>query len=390
MKKRIVLFSAMLLCLLNVHATNEIVVDDATIPQGLEGTISVKLNNDKEYTAFSMKLVLPEGVTLVSVAKGSRMAESHSLSCSTTTNMITCLSTSNDSFEGTSGELFTVKVSASAGLTIGDQLNAKLTEINISTTSGDESLDDASFKITIGEPRTLLDETSTTAPEAATDVDVRVLRTIKANEWSTICLPFAMTEAQVKAAFGDDVELADFTGVENDIDDADNIIGITVNFSDVTAIEANHPYIIKVSAPINEFSVDGVNITTDEDKAYIEFDNGKSGSRRVVYSGFYGTYRAGTTLDKFTLFLSDNKFWYSNGNTKMKAFRAYFEFLDILTEVEDAYSSRISMNFSDNESTSITSIDQTTNNRYYDLQGRQVDRPGKGVYVRDGRKVVVK
>ena len=41
---------------------------------------------------------------------------------------------------------------------------------------------------------------------------VRVKRTINANEWSTICLPFAITAEQVKGVFGDDVQLGDFTG----------------------------------------------------------------------------------------------------------------------------------------------------------------------------------
>ena len=250
---------------------------------------------------------------------------------------------------------------------------------------------------TIGAPvdlRTVLDETSTTVPESATGVDVRVKRTIKAGEWSTICLPFAMSETQVKSAFGDDVQLADFTGVDSDIDAADNVVGLTANFSDVTSIEANHPYIIKVSAPISEFTLDGVDIVADEDEAYIEFDNGKTGGRRVVYSGFYGTYHAGTVLDKFTLFLSDNKFWYSTGKTKMKAFRAYFEFLDILTDVEDAYSSRISMNFSNDRTTGINSFTRSSiqkgDGSIYNLKGQRVEKPVKGIYVRDGKKYVVK
>ena len=253
-------------------------------------------------------------------------------------------------------------------------------------------VDEVKTTLTIGAPadtRTVLDETSTSAPASATGVDVRVLRTIKANEWSTICLPFAMTAEQVKAAFGDDVELGDFTGTDSEFDNADNVVGIKANFSNVTAIDANHPYIIKVSAPVSEFTLDGVDIVAEEDDAYIEFDNGKTGSRRVVFSGFYGTYHAGTKLDKFTLFLNDNKFWYSTGSTQMKAFRAYFDFLDKLTEVEDAYSSRIVFSFN-NESSGISVIanSKSVNSKYYDLQGRSVAKPGKGLYIKNGKKVI--
>ena len=31
-----------------------------------------------------------------------------------------------------------------------------------------------------------------------------------------------------------------------------------------------------------------------------------------------------------------------------------------------------------------------TNNRYYDLQGRRLARPVKGIYIVNGRKVVIK
>ena len=35
-----------------------------------------------------------------------------------------------------------------------------------------------------------------------------------------------------------------------------------------------------LSAPVSEFTLDGVDIVADEDEAYVEFDNGKTGSRR--------------------------------------------------------------------------------------------------------------
>ena len=113
----------------------------------------------------------------------------------------------------------------------------------------------------------------------------------------------------------------------------------------------------------------------------------------MVYSGFYGTYHAGTVLDEFTLFLNDNKFWYSAGSTKMKAFRAYFDFLDVLTSVENA-ASRVIMSFGD-ETTGIgatlNDTGQMINDRFvYDLQGRKVAQPQKGLYIKNGRKEVIK
>lgn len=90
-----------------------------------------------------------------------------------------------------------------------------------------------------------LDETSAMVPtESENNIKVNVKRSINANEWSTICLPFAMTTEQIKDAFGDNVILGDFNGCVTSYDATDNVVGIKVNFTNTEVIMANHPYII--------------------------------------------------------------------------------------------------------------------------------------------------
>lgn len=276
------------------------------------------------------------------------------------------------------------------GTALGTQ-TVTVTDIKFENSDDVLPIDDVTFTVTVVNAHSVvLDENATEAPAAATGVNVRVKRTINAGEWSTICLPFAMTAEQCKAAFGNDVQLGDFAGVNSSLDDADNVVAITANFDNVTAIEANHPYIIKVSTSVSEFTVDGVDVVPNEEDAFIEFDNGKTGSRRVVYSGFYGTYHASTTLDEYTLFLNDGKFWYSKGNTKMKAFRAYFDFNDVLASVEKA-EAPVLISF-DGETTGIDGVkrESITDDRYYNLSGQRVENPTKGLYIKNGKKVVVK
>ena len=251
---------------------------------------------------------------------------------------------------------------------------------------------DVTFKVkVVSSHNIVLDEDATDIPEAATDVNVTVKRTINANEWSTICLPFAMNESQVKAAFGNDVKLGDFEDYDIIEDGDENIIGISVNMTDATAIEANHPYTIKVSDAITEFSVEGVDIDPDEESAYTEYNNGQTGKRKVIYGTFEGTLHAGKTLSENQLFLSGNQFWYSAGLTTIKAFRAYFDFMDVLSEVENA-SSRVVMKWNDEHPTGISEIKQGVGNhsQYYDLSGRRIVHPHKGVYIVDGKKTVIK
>lgn len=255
----------------------------------------------------------------------------------------------------------------------------------------------ATFTLHVVDHHTIvLDEKSTTAPESAQNVDVIVKRTINANEWSTICLPFAMEKEQVEAAFGElgtKVWLADFTGVETTEKDGD-IVGLSLNFVKTDEIEANHPYLIKVSEAVSSFTVDGVDIAP-EDEPSVDQDKTKIG-KFYFYNRFVGTYEANTIVPNLSLFLNGNKFYYSSGATKMKAFRGYFDFYDVLTEVEDATAtSRIFLSF-DNETTSIGEIGapNVLQGGVYNLNGQfmgaDVDLKSlpKGIYVVDGKKVV--
>lgn len=403
MKKNIILLlTACLFSLGQAVADNRLTVSDVNVAQGGQATLEIGCEFDTEYTAFELQLALPEGLSLLTDSEGYPIVErafdtnhilTGNLLPSNGNYKITCRSMENLSMP-TSGPLLLVTLLADASLTVGTSLNATVTACEFTRTadSQGESLADADFTVNITEFRTLLDEASTTEPVAETNANVRVRRTIKAGEWSTICLPFAMTEEQVKGAFGSDVQIGDFNDYEFDGD------AISVKFNAAAAIEANHPYVIKVMADVAEFTVDGVDI--DPQEAVVDFDTSrrKNQPRQMV-----GTYVAGTVLDWGTLFLSGNQFWYSTGNTKMKAFRAYFNFYDLLPDFEDNYESRqVKMLFGDNSTTGIKGIEDgrlKIEDSVYDLQGRRVASSTfdsqssirkKGIYVKEGKKVIIK
>ena len=74
----------------------------------------------------------------------------------------------------------------------------------------------------------------------------------------------------------------------------------------------------------------------------------------------------------------------------MKAFRAYFTLRDVLTEVDEA-AARIGFSFDEATGIRDNNRETITNNRYYDLQGRSVEKPAKkGLYIRNGKKEIVK
>ena len=368
------------------------VVNNVTVPQGGTAALEIGLNNPTiECGGFEFLLVLDNGITASAPEKGSRVGSSFTLQGNNKAGegfQVLAYNTEALVIDGTSGTIVTLTLTADAGLAVGSTLNGSIKSAYISNRGGESnSAENVNFTITIGEPetRTVLDEASTKAPAAATGVDVRVKRTITANDWNTICLPFAMNEAQTKAAFGNDVQLGNFTGYEVEEDGGGDIIGLRMNFSSVTAIEANHPYIIKVSSAISEFTADGVDIDP-EDEPMVNYGTSRK-PKSIV-----GTYVAETDVPELCLFLSGNKFWYSIGATKMKAFRAYFDFVDVLTDVEDTYGVKMFIHHADDE-TGIEEIQMSNgsnNGEIYDLAGRRVEKANKGIYIINNKKVLVK
>lgn len=386
---------------------NVIYVEPFTAAANSKYTMSVKMKNAVEAEGFGFDLVLPAGITVATDGDGFPLA---TLSTERTTERkttfnadfkldgtlnIQAYSPNGVPISGNDGEVAQIVLNISADVEP-DTYSIYIRNIAISDkNSGSHRTEEVETSVTVTEARdydVLLDETATTDIDPATNVKVKVKRTINANEWSTLVLPFDMTEAQVKEAFGNDVKLAEFM----DYDANDDLTQITVNFDDARLSEdglmANNPYIIKVSDNITEFTVEGVTIDPDEEGAVAEYTNGKSGSRKEVYGSFIGTYHAQTVVPANSLFLNDNKFWYSTGLTKMKAFRAYFTFEDVLASVGSA-GARITMSFNNGETTGIrdNNRETITNDRYYDLQGRSIAKPvKKGLYIRNGKKELIK
>ena len=246
---------------------------------------------------------------------------------------------------------------------------------------------------------TFISETDTELPEDETDANVTVTRTISANVWETICLPFAMTEEQVKTVFGQNVLLGDFTGCTVTYeDDGETVSHIEANFDDVTAIEANHPYLIMVSEDISEFEIDSVDVHAETEPS-VDCDEKtvKVGKNTYTsYNRFVGNYLMDFVLPEQTLFLSDGKFCYSEGETKMMGLRGYFDFYEVLPEEANAAES-ITINY-DGMTTGIVDADmksashESVQRAWFTLDGRKLEgRPAmKGIYISQGKKIIVK
>lgn len=412
MKKFIFLFAALFLGLSQVSA-QEIYVDNFTAPEGGVQKFEVKYKGieGKTIQGYIFKFEFPEGLSLVTNEDDEAIFEYGDGNTkfdvkSTATGFQASPSSKTSQLSGSEGTLLTLTLQVNDPLVEGNTANVKvygasLTE-KVENTDGTSSYKDLDtdpfdFTVTIVENRVTLDEAVGVTSDTPTGTqNVLVKRTIKAGNWGTICLPFAMTGDQVKAAFGEGVEIGDFTGYDPTYDDDDFVTSIKVNFSSVditSGMVANHPYIIKVEDAISEFKCDNVEIAPSEEPI-VHF-----GTTRK-YKDFVGTYSVINNLgstDEPCLFLSGNKFYYATGNTKLKAFRGYFAFYEFLKEFDPEAGAKISISV-DGEATSIDGIGmQRIAEGVYDLSGRKIqlengdlNKLQKGVYIIDGKKVTIK
>lgn len=377
--KKAILNMLMLFAVTGVATAQTVTVADVEALPGETVKATLELTDPTEtYTGFQLSIQFPEtGFSNVANGDGTNWPGLIEVGAMNS-GKVKFSSASSKAFKsGTIDVEFTVSNSLPL-----NNYEVTVTDIQFEKSGTEYHIDDVTFKVIVTD-RITLDENSTELPIERDGVNVKVKRTINANEWSTICLPFDMTESEVKAAFGNDVELAIFDSYSAETEGS-NVESITINFVEVDLSDdftANYPYLIKTSKKITEFSLDGKDISPD---AVIE--QYKKGTK--VKGKFIGTYEANTTVPENSLFLSGNKFWYSTGKTKMKAFRAYFTLQDILTD--KSVGARI--NITDDETTGIKEVHGNANvEGTYDLQGRKVEEPAnKGLYIVNGRKVVKK
>ena len=158
------LIAAACLALASQAMADNFTVADFSLQPGETKTLSVELNStDNEYIAFEFYMSLPDGVSFLEetvddesyvVAElNSARIEDHELTASRMndgTYHFICMSLSNSSFLGTSGEILTLTVTASETASPATNLECKLFSQVLSDTGRElVEFDDFTFHVTI-------------------------------------------------------------------------------------------------------------------------------------------------------------------------------------------------------------------------------------------------
>ncbi len=201
------------------------------------------------------------------------------------------------------------------------------------------------------------------------EADVTLTRTLVAGSWNTFAAPFSTAIPEgwtVK-------ELTSATFADGTL---------TLNFANAASIEAGKPYLVKVAANADLSAAPFTGAIVSKDAVTIPTD----------YADFIPTLGK-TTIDGVA---ADDVLFVAAGNTlknpgtiptDMKGFRAYFLLKNVPTEARG-----FALNLG-GESTGIESLTASPmgEGSIYTLDGRRIGKAAqKGVYIQNGKKVIIK
>ncbi len=244
-------------------------------------------------------------------------------------------------------------------------------------------------------------------------------RTLNANKWNSIVLPFSISSDVIKLVFGDGTKISKLAGATDE--DHPNWI----NFTDCTSegVEAGKLYVIK---PVKvDYNTSGVDITSSasnditlskgtyyvldgnygQDTDYEANVTGDSGKEVYNTDGtvtFMGTYvKKQNVIPVNSYYLSGDKWKYNTTNpSHAKGFRGWLQTTTSNNTANVNYIVAINGVASTDES--VTGIDggfaeKDTLYNVYDLYGRQIKSNAKtvdgltpGCYIVNGKKTVIK
>ena len=230
------------------------------------------------------------------------------------------------------------------------------------------------------DPVVTLDETSESysAPSIGTpgSAEVHLKRTFSAGSWNSLCVPFAISDDEVKTQFGNGAKVAEFT----------RATATTLEFSSCTGIEAGKPYLVYIPEGATQpeyFTFKGVSHFAGTPTDVVQ--HGSANEKTTFHGYFYKS-----TAPKGSYVLRQNLVYHLVSDMAIKGFRAVL--------FDGPATQRVFTQWPlDGTTTGIGNIDATVIQRYnvYNTNGQMVrhaatslDDLPHGVYIVNGKKVI--
>jgi len=206
----------------------------------------------------------------------------------------------------------------------------------------------------------IIDENATENIIAAGAGDVKLTRTIKVG-MNSVVLPFQMTADDIVTLGGEGAVAYTVSEYAND----------NLKLAEATTIQPNVPFFLKATAAGTEFDFEGKTIAAEDPVVTV-------GDATLV-----GTYAKIDAVPEGSYILSGGKFYLVNSTVSLKPTRAYITIAEP-TEVS-------ALGFTIEDATAIVGVEsEVANSEVYDIAGRKVSAPVRGLYIANGKKVLVK
>lgn len=241
----------------------------------------------------------------------------------------------------------------------------------------------SSITVYVSLPTISLSESEENKIETKSDISISLNRKLVKGAWNTICLPFDVSAAQAKSAFGADVRIAALNAESK---------GNTLMFDNKTAegIKAAVPYLIMPSEVKADNQYEFYNVSIKPEN--VTPAAAVSTSDGFVFKGIYN--KVDITQDinnskSYAAFLgANNTLFKAKSGSTTKGFRAYFA----IPNSTAASALRVVV---DGNATSIKNINcgvVESDDAVYNLQGQRVDTRSlmPGLYIKAGKKFVVR
>ena len=241
------------------------------------------------------------------------------------------------------------------------------------------------------------------------NVDISYTRKLsKTNTWYALYVPF---EIPVTEELLDDYDVAYFNDIhsydEYVGDKADGITGTdgvidrmdmeVLRVQEGATLNANYPYLIRAK---HEDALN-MNIEVESTTLYKSVENTVSCSSvfmKFDVTGIYTTQTAGELKGEFDVYAMSGGGWKQalNDEQQLKPFRLYLRLSTISgSPVKVAESAMKAIRIRVDGEDDTTGLEDselkiTDSKLIFDLQGRRVENPGKGIYIVNGKKTVIK
>ena len=224
-------------------------------------------------------------------------------------------------------------------------------------------------------------------------VNTLYLRNMSNAKWYTIMLPFPVDAETVEDVFGEGTQIMGYSGIHDYI----------LCFQEATtSIEPDVPYLIKPGTSQDSYEFDGEIIEYSTPTASITEYIAEQGnaSYNQYTSEFVGTY-CNKQIPTYAYYLKNSKFYYMPSENTQKGWKAYGAVVIIDAGENESVAARPSATYLDvnMEAAEATGIDSPTpivignqplEGTMYTLSGQQVTNPGKGIYILNGKKILIK